>query len=106
MIDYLNGTLESKEINSIVIDVNGIGYKVAVPVSTFEKLPTSESFSKIIYSRSCSRNVRRRDLSLWIITRERDMYLLIDKFPEQAQKQWNIPTKYRNHLLILKLGYD
>jgi holliday junction DNA helicase RuvA len=39
MIAQLTGILDSKEINYIVVDVNGVGYKVFVPTSTLSKLP-------------------------------------------------------------------
>ncbi len=89
MIDYLNGTLESKEINSIVIDVNGIGYKVAVPVSTFEKLPTSGHSVKL-YIVEAAAGMYGGVISLYgFITREeRDMYLLIkDEVPGTGAKK-------------------
>ena len=39
MIEFLHGTLASKEAVSAVIDVHGIGYEVHIPLSTYEKLP-------------------------------------------------------------------
>ncbi len=47
MIDYLCGTLGSKSTDGIIIDVNGIGYKISVPVSTFLKLPETKNPIKI-----------------------------------------------------------
>ncbi len=38
MIASLSGTLKTKSPTTIVIDVNGVGYAVHIPVSTFEKL--------------------------------------------------------------------
>ena len=35
MIAYLRGQLSAKQPNRIVIDVNGVGYDVSVPLSTF-----------------------------------------------------------------------
>ena len=35
MIAYLRGRLSDKQPNRIVVDVNGVGYDVAVPLSTF-----------------------------------------------------------------------
>ena len=35
MIAYLSGKLLSKQANSVIIDVNGIGYEVMIPLSTF-----------------------------------------------------------------------
>ncbi|OHB77347.1 MAG: Holliday junction DNA helicase RuvA [Planctomycetes bacterium RBG_16_59_8] len=39
MFDYLQGKLAEKKPSSAVIDVNGVGYKVEIPLSTFEALP-------------------------------------------------------------------
>lgn len=39
MIAYVSGTLVEKRPTAIVIDVQGIGYRVLIPTSTFEKLP-------------------------------------------------------------------
>lgn len=38
MISHLHGTLTSKSPTEIVVDVNGVGYAVSIPLSTFEKL--------------------------------------------------------------------
>ena len=35
MIAYLSGKLLAKQANSVIIDVNGIGYEVMIPLSTF-----------------------------------------------------------------------
>ena len=41
MIDYVSGKLAAKKPTEAVIDVGGIGYKVMIPTSTFEKLPAT-----------------------------------------------------------------
>lgn len=38
MIAHLSGTLLSKEPNSVIIDVSGVGYDVSIPLSTFYDL--------------------------------------------------------------------
>jgi Holliday junction DNA helicase RuvA len=38
MIGYLSGKLLEKEANTVIIDVNGIGYEVTIPLSTFYDL--------------------------------------------------------------------
>jgi Holliday junction DNA helicase RuvA len=38
VIAYLSGALLSKQPNTIVIDVGGVGYEVTIPVSTFYEL--------------------------------------------------------------------
>lgn len=39
MIDYVSGKLATKKPTETVVDVGGIGYKLLIPTSTFEKLP-------------------------------------------------------------------
>lgn len=39
MIANIKGILIQKSVNSVIIDVNGIGYRVFVPLSTFYELP-------------------------------------------------------------------
>lgn len=39
MIGYLKGNLISKNPSSVLLDVNGVGYLVTIPVSTFYDLP-------------------------------------------------------------------
>ena len=51
MIAFLNGMLLSKTPNRVVIDNNGIGYEVYVPLSTFYALPElKEKVSLHIYT--------------------------------------------------------
>lgn len=38
MISYLEGILVHKSPTEIIVDVNGVGYSVHIPLSTFEKL--------------------------------------------------------------------
>ena len=42
MIGMLTGRIADKEFSSCLIDVNGVGYEVAIPLSTFDKLPLGE----------------------------------------------------------------
>jgi Holliday junction DNA helicase RuvA len=42
MIAHLKGTLLTKATDSVIIDVNGLGYEVFVPLSTFYTLPDEE----------------------------------------------------------------
>ena len=61
MIKYLNGTLAEVDIDSIVVEANGIGYGVNVPVSVIDNV--REIGSKIkIYTYM---NVKEDDVSLY-----------------------------------------
>ena len=42
MISHLSGTLFEKSAQSIIIQVNGVGYEVFVPLSTFYTLPEKD----------------------------------------------------------------
>jgi holliday junction DNA helicase RuvA len=39
MIAHLRGTLLEKHPNTLIVDVQGVGYEVAIPVSVFSSLP-------------------------------------------------------------------
>ncbi|MEK7579175.1 MAG: Holliday junction branch migration protein RuvA [Patescibacteria group bacterium] len=39
MISFLSGTLHTKDLGSIILDVNGVGYRVHVSTETFATLP-------------------------------------------------------------------
>lgn len=41
MISYVRGVLDHKEPNRVIVDVNGIGYEVFIPLSTYQKLPSA-----------------------------------------------------------------
>ena len=38
MIAHLSGTLLSKQATSVIVDVGGVGYELAIPLSTFYDL--------------------------------------------------------------------
>jgi Holliday junction DNA helicase RuvA len=78
MIDYLYGTLDSKSTDGITLDVNGIGYKISVSVSTFLKLPETRNPIKIYIVESAS-GMYGGVISLcgFLTIEEREIYLLI-----------------------------
>jgi Holliday junction DNA helicase RuvA len=39
MIAYLRGTLLEKNPSQVIVDVNGVGYDVAIPISAYSSLP-------------------------------------------------------------------
>ncbi|MCC6363383.1 MAG: Holliday junction branch migration protein RuvA [Bryobacterales bacterium] len=47
MIGFLRGLLHEKHPNEIVVDVQGVGYLVTIPVSTFSALPDTGSEVKL-----------------------------------------------------------
>jgi Holliday junction DNA helicase RuvA len=78
VIDYLYGTLDSKSTDGITIDINGIGYKISVPISTFLKLPETRNSVKIYIVESTA-GMYGGVISLYgfLTIEEREMYLLI-----------------------------
>ncbi len=48
MFSYLKGILSKKDPITIVIDCNGVGYEVNIPLSTFDKLPDVGNEIKIL----------------------------------------------------------
>lgn len=47
MIAYVSGTLAEKKPTEAIIDVQGLGYFVLIPTSTYEKLPASGESVKL-----------------------------------------------------------
>jgi len=43
MIAWLSGVLRQKSIDSLIIDVGGVGYAVTVPLSTYSRVPETGS---------------------------------------------------------------
>ena len=48
MIAFLKGTLSEALPTQVVIDVNGVGYEVLIPLSSFDKLPSTGSEVKLL----------------------------------------------------------
>ena len=73
MIAHLSGTLLSKQPNSVILDVAGVGYEVNIPVSTFYDLEEPGSNVQLrIYT-----HVREDVLQLYGFktARERELFL-------------------------------
>lgn len=73
MIAHLSGTLLSKEPNSVIVEVGGVGYEVTIPISTFYDLEAPGSNVKLrIYT-----HVREDALQLYGFKtlRERELFM-------------------------------
>lgn len=73
MIAYLQGKLLEKQATSVIVETNGVGYEVSIPLSTFYELGEEGSdVSLRIYT-----HVREDTLQLFGFrtTRERELYL-------------------------------
>ena len=49
MISFLRGIIEEKTENSVIIDVNGVGYEVSVSTTTMSSLPIGEMAKVLTY---------------------------------------------------------
>ncbi len=73
MIAHLSGTLLSKNPNSVIVDVSGVGYEVNIPVSTFYELEDAGTNVKLrIYT-----HVKEDALQLYGFktARERELFI-------------------------------
>jgi Holliday junction DNA helicase RuvA len=73
MIAHLSGRLLSKEPNSVIVDVSGVGYEVNIPLSTFYELENEGSDVKLrIYT-----HVKEDALQLYGFrtARERELFV-------------------------------
>jgi len=73
MIAHLSGTLLSKQPTSAIIDVGGVGYEVAIPVSTFYELGETGSPAQLRVYTHVSQDAIR--LYGFKTTRERELFL-------------------------------
>ncbi|PLX91767.1 MAG: Holliday junction branch migration protein RuvA [Desulfuromonas sp.] len=74
MIARLNGTVVSKTIDQVIIDVNGVGYQVSVPLSSFYQLEEDNVATLHIYT-----HVREDALQLFGFQTldEKQMFILL-----------------------------
>jgi Holliday junction DNA helicase RuvA len=75
MIAHLSGTLLAKQATSVILDVNGVGYEVTIPVTTFYDLADAGQTVQLrIYT-----HVREDALQLFGFktARERELFTLL-----------------------------
>jgi Holliday junction DNA helicase RuvA len=82
MIGYLSGRLLQKQPPFLVVDVNGVGYELEAPMSTFYELP-----------------VEQQDVSLFVHLVVREDAQLLFGFSDQEQREL-----FRNLLRINGVG--
>lgn len=71
MIATLTGILRSKSPTEIILDVNGVGYSVSIPLSTFEKLTETGSTVTLL----THLQVREDALQLYGFATEKELIL-------------------------------
>lgn len=88
MINYLRGVLGQKTLETVVIDVNGIGYEVFVPVSVIEKLPPYGIEFKLFIFESVAMYGGSTSYYGFLSQDERDIFTLIkDEVPGTGAKK-------------------
>ncbi|MFH2012488.1 MAG: Holliday junction branch migration protein RuvA [Pseudomonadota bacterium] len=75
MIAQIHGVLVYKSLEYLIVDVNGVGYKIYVPLSTFYKLPDIDNTVKL----NTYTHVREDLFHLYgfITKEERDLFQLL-----------------------------
>jgi Holliday junction DNA helicase RuvA len=88
MLEHIRGTIESKELDSVVVDVAGIGYKVFVPMSSAEKLTAAGKDVKFYIVESTAMYGGSTTLYGFLSREERDVFLLLkDAVPGAGAKK-------------------
>lgn len=71
MYDHLRGRLSARKPNYLVIDAGGVGYRVDIPLSTYEAIPTSGDVLVYTYLKVAEDAMR---LYGFATERERDLF--------------------------------
>jgi Holliday junction DNA helicase RuvA len=77
MFDFLRGRLENKETDHIVVEAQGVGYKISIPLSTYEKLPSPGTEVKIYTWISASMYGKGNALYGFLTPQEREVFLIL-----------------------------
>lgn len=75
MIAQLTGSLVKADLTEIVLDVHGVGYRVAIPMSTYDAMPREGGTVTVLTHLQISEN----DMALYgfATERERDIFKLL-----------------------------
>lgn len=55
MFAYIKGSLEMKLNDSVIVEANGVGYKIFMAQNAIDKLRKFRGYSKSTYTLSCKR---------------------------------------------------
>lgn len=77
MISFLNGKLAESAPTSIVVDVNGVGYAVFIPLSSYDKLPPRGADVRILTYHHVNAQDGTQQLFGFATPEEREMFLLL-----------------------------
>lgn len=88
MIDYFNGRLSYKTLNTVVIEVAGIGYSISITTDTSNKLPKEGEELKLYIIESTGMYGGVISHYGFLSKEERDMFCLIkDEVPSTGAKK-------------------
>lgn len=77
MIAFLHGKLAESTPTSVVVDVNGVGYAVFIPLSSYDKLPVKGGDVKLLTYHHVIPREGTQQLFGFATAEERDMFLLL-----------------------------
>ncbi|APG27605.1 Holliday junction DNA helicase RuvA [Syntrophotalea acetylenivorans] len=74
MIALLSGNIVHKSVNQIIVDVNGVGYRLLIPLSSFYSLPEEGAVRLHVHT-----HVREDAISLFgfLTLEEKEMFVLL-----------------------------
>lgn len=73
MIGFLKGIIQFKEANTIIINVDNVGYQVAVPTFLIQDLKVRDKVSLFIYT-----HVREDDISLFGFSNQEEKQIFLE----------------------------
>jgi len=77
MIAYLHGQLAEAAPTHVVVDCNGVGYSVFIPLSSYDKLPQRGGDVKLLTYHHVVAHEGTQQLFGFITSEEREMFLLL-----------------------------
>ena len=88
MISFLKGILDQKTTDSVILDVSGVGYKISIPFSTSEKLPSAGKEIKLYVVESVAMYGGSTAFYGFLTEEERQMFnLLKEEVPGTGAKK-------------------
>ena len=77
MIAYLHGKLAESAPTHVVVDCNGVGYSVFIPLSSYDKLPPRDGEVKLLTYHHVVAREGTQQLFGFVTPEEREMFLLL-----------------------------
>lgn len=87
MIGSLRGTVLAKTPGQLLIEVQGIGYEVSVPLAAFERLPEAGGEAHVFVSESMGMYGGGITLYGFLTLEDKEIYLLLREIPGTGAKK-------------------